>query len=472
MVPGQIVTPGATKTLAYDALQRPTSIEVKSQATANQTAQILMSRLYQYDAAGNITQIKSDLGTTDYGYDKLSRLTQATPDNSLQTLGLPSEQYGYDPVHNRTSSGHQPGAWSYNGDNQLTQYPYLRPFSPGSTPVDTSVSYTPQGHTSKETSAQWEKSYQYNAAERLIRYASTAQGQSAAQIEAQYRYDPFGRRIAKSVKEGASATIYFLYSEQGLMGEANEQGQLTKAYGFSPIAASQGLWSTDPIWQANVQNTSLTDSGTSFHYLHTDHLGTPQLATTKEGQTSWKAAAEAFGAAGVLQGQSYIEMNLRFPGQYFDGETGTHYNFHRDYKPNQGRYLQSDPIGTKAGTNVFAYADLDPVTSLDDIAEAPKKPGPSRICIMLRINVQVFCKGSSRCEDCDSCSELQFKIFRKRACILAQSLHTRLCFKNDPTHKQRISDEKNGIARCLSIANSATKKCGLANDLADTADLE
>ena len=62
------------------------------------------------------------------------------------------------------------------------------------------------------------------------------------------------------------------------MAEANEQGQLTKAYGFNPTAAQQGLWSTDPIWQAEVSNASLTATDTSYHYLHTDHLGTPQLA--------------------------------------------------------------------------------------------------------------------------------------------------------------------------------------------------
>ena len=88
------------------------------------------------------------------------------------------------------------------------------------------------------------------------------------------------------MKEGnTTKTGYFLYSEQGLMGEADSQGKLQKAYGFNPTAMQQGLWSTDPIWQANASNASLTDNGTSFHYLHTDHLGTPQLATTKDGQT-------------------------------------------------------------------------------------------------------------------------------------------------------------------------------------------
>lgn len=344
--------------------QRPTSIEVKNTPVSG-TAQVLMSRLYQYDQAGNITQIKSDLGTTDYGYDRLSRLTQATPDQNLQTLGLPHEQYSYDAVHNRTSSGHQPGAWSYNQDHQLTHYPRTIPFNQAP-PVDTSVTYTPQGHTQKETSSQWTKDYGYNAAERLTKYQSTNQGQSSPALEANYRYDPFGRRIAKSVKEASTATTYFVYGEQGLMGETDEQGKLTKGYGFNPIAAQQGLWSTDPIWQANASNGILTAQGTSFHYLHTDHLGTPQLATTKEGAPSWKAQSEAFGAAGVLQAQSSITMNLRFPGQYFDQETGSHYNFNRDYKPNQGRYTQSDPIGLKGGPNIFTYVSARPTVTIDD----------------------------------------------------------------------------------------------------------
>ena len=247
------------------------------------------------------------------------------------------------------------------------------------------MSYTPQGHTQKETSAQWEKSYQYNAAERLIKYQSTNQGQSSPALEASYRYDPFGRRIAKSVKEGGTTkTIYFVYSEQGLMGEADEAGKLTRAYGFNPVAAQQGLWSTDPIWQAQVSNGSLTDTNTRYHHLHTDHLGTPQLATTKEGTTSWKAASEAFGAAGILQNQSSITMNLRFPGQYYDQETNSHYNLFRDYKPNQGRYVQSDPIGTDGGINFYVYVNNKPLHSTDTRGlkedcncEDPPRPPPN-----------------------------------------------------------------------------------------------
>jgi len=349
MVPTSIQSPGATKTITLDALQRPISIAVKN-STSNAT---LASRNYQYDKAGNITQINSDLGETKYGYDGLDRLTQAAPDQNLQSLGLPVEQYGYDPVHNRISSAHQPGAWSYNADNQLTQYPSVKPFEAGAPALETQVTYTPQGHTKTETNSQSERTYGYNAAERLTNFTSTLAGQANAQIEANYRYDPFGRRISKAVKEGATTkATYFLYSDTGLMGEANEQGQLTKAYGFNPSRAQKGLWSTDPVWQAEASGGSLTAQSSSFHYLHTDHLGTPILATDKLGATTWTAVAEAFGATDVLQGSS-IAMNLRFPGQYWDGETGNHYNFFRDYVPSAGRYAQGDPIGLDAGINIF-----------------------------------------------------------------------------------------------------------------------
>ena len=349
-MPEHINTPGASKTLAYDALLRPVRIEVK-----NQQAHLLAQRLYQYDATGNISQIESDLGVTDYGYDKLDRLIQANPSTALQALNLPQEQYSYDPVGNRTVSAHQPGNWTYNADNQLTQYPSLKPFSLGASPVETQVSYSPQGHTQQETSAQGRKDYSYNAAERLIGFTNTLQGQSEPSIEAHYRYDPFGRRISKTVTQNASSnssTTWFIYSEQGLMAEANEQGELIKAYGFNPVAAQQGLWSTDPIWQANVADNQLNSTETTYHYLHTDHLYTPILATNKEGSITWKAVQEAFGAMSALN-QSRISMNLRFPGQYYDVETGTHYNFHRDYRPNAGRYVQSDPIGLEGGINLF-----------------------------------------------------------------------------------------------------------------------
>ena len=218
--------------------------------------------------------------------------------------------------------------------------------------METQVSYTAQGHTQKESNVLESKEYEYNAAERLIRYASTEQGQSGPQIEASYRHDPFGRRIAKTVRQGQnSRTTYYIYSEQGLMAEADEKGQMIKAYGFNPVAAQQGLWSTDPVWQAETPGGSLTDPKARYDWLHTDHLGTPILATTKEGRTSWKAIAESFGSTQII-GQD-IEVSLRFPGQYFDAETRLHQNWNRDCAPGIGRSIQTDPIGLAGGLNLF-----------------------------------------------------------------------------------------------------------------------
>jgi RHS repeat-associated protein len=59
-------------------------------------------------------------------------------------------------------------------------------------------------------------------------------------------------------------------------------------------------------------------------------------------------------------GGGVFTYNLRFPGQYFDAETETHYNYFRDYDPSLGRYVQSDPIGLKGGTNTFGYANGNP----------------------------------------------------------------------------------------------------------------
>lgn len=57
--------------------------------------------------------------------------------------------------------------------------------------------------------------------------------------------------------------------------------------------------------------------------------------------------------------------NLRFPGQYYDSETGLHYNYYRDYDPSTGRYIQSDPIGLAGGLNSYIYAGDDPILLID-----------------------------------------------------------------------------------------------------------
>jgi len=69
-------------------------------------------------------------------------------------------------------------------------------------------------------------------------------------------------------------------------------------------------------------------------FFHNDHLGTPQAVTNSTQQVVWQADYDPFGE--VNETVSLDEQNLRFPGQYFDAETGLHYNYFRDYDPFDG----------------------------------------------------------------------------------------------------------------------------------------
>jgi len=88
--------------------------------------------------------------------------------------------------------------------------------------------------------------------------------------------------------------------------------------------------------------SATTQQAKGMYYYHLDHLGTPQVMTDEDGEVVWKADYRPFGEADVTV--NTVENNFRFPGQYYDEETGLHYNYHRYYDPGIGRYLRTDPI--------------------------------------------------------------------------------------------------------------------------------
>jgi RHS repeat-associated protein len=106
-----------------------------------------------------------------------------------------------------------------------------------------------------------------------------------------------------------------------------------------------------------------------IYFIHTDHLNTPRLITNNVGQAVWSwNNDDPFGANVPNQNPSALgdfTCNLRLPGQYFDRETNLHYNYFRDYAPIMGRYLESDPIGLRAGTNTYTYALNNPIRHVD-----------------------------------------------------------------------------------------------------------
>jgi RHS repeat-associated protein len=100
-----------------------------------------------------------------------------------------------------------------------------------------------------------------------------------------------------------------------------------------------------------------------------DHLGTPRQVINTAKQLRWRwDNTEPFGANAANQNPANLGVfayNLRFPGQYFDSETGLHYNMFRDYDPKNGRYLESDPIGLDGGLNTYGYAGENPLSFVD-----------------------------------------------------------------------------------------------------------
>ncbi len=99
------------------------------------------------------------------------------------------------------------------------------------------------------------------------------------------------------------------------------------------------------------------------YFYHLNHLGTPQAMTDEAGNIVWQADYKPFGEVAVTTGD--VRNNFRFPGQYFDAETGLHYNWHRYYDPDTGRYLTPDPIGLDGGINLFIYVRNNPINFKD-----------------------------------------------------------------------------------------------------------
>ncbi|MBA2239218.1 MAG: RHS domain-containing protein [Lysobacter sp.] len=124
-----------------------------------------------------------------------------------------------------------------------------------------------------------------------------------------------------------------------------------------------------------------------YRYVHGDALGTPLQVTDSSGITVWQASYDPFGTAAVNadpDGNGVLQvLNLRFPGQYFDAESGLHYNYFRDYDPAAGRYVTSDPIGLLGGVNTYAYVRGNPTSLIDPLGLAdmillpPGSPGYS-----------------------------------------------------------------------------------------------
>ena len=133
-------------------------------------------------------------------------------------------------------------------------------------------------------------------------------------------------------------------------------------------------------------NPGSTLGGGRIYYIVPDHLNTPRLIEDSTGTMVWRwDQREPFGndvPNNNPSGAGAFDFPLRFPGQYFDRETNLVHNYFRDYDIATGRYVESDPIGLRAGLNTYAYVSGRPLTYVDllglmgNSSGGPSRPSP------------------------------------------------------------------------------------------------
>jgi RHS repeat-associated protein len=300
---------------------------------------------YATDAVGNITQLAQTVNgatrTQAIVYDNLNRLKEVREGASL------IEGYTYDATGNRLSR--QPGTQASEA------YTYGAASHRLGSVAGTARAYDAAGNTGSIASTPAIELI-HDQRNRLTQY------RSGGSTLANYQYSGRGERVAKT--QGA-ATQRFVYDEAGRL-----------IYETGASSPRTYLWSDDaPI--AVIDGTTLTG------YIVPDNLGTPRAITDSSGTVIWRwdqvtGSTTTGGSAVFGQGSAntdpdgdgtHVTFNPRFPGQYFDAESGLHYNYFRDYEPGTGRYVQSDPIGLEGGSSTYRYADGAPISYLDPTGE-------------------------------------------------------------------------------------------------------
>ena len=181
-------------------------------------------------------------------------------------------------------------------------------------------------------------------------------------------HDGLGRRTQKTVN---GKTWHYYWDSDRLAAEVFPDGRL-RVYVYPDAFALV------PMLFLDYDSVDANPASGKRYHLHTDHLGCPELVLDDAGKTVWRARIDPYGTAHVDIGADFHQP-LRWPGHYFDAETGLHDNRFRTYSPELGRYLQCDPSGTEGGINLYAYTE-NPLRAVDLRGQEESCPEGTKDC--------------------------------------------------------------------------------------------
>lgn len=329
-ITGMVFGDTASETRSYDTSYRLTGITDLLGATA------LRQVSYGYDARDDLTAVTDALvPANSEGFTYTPRESLATATGPYGTMA-----FTYDGVGNRISHAVNPGSG-------LVTDSYAYP--PTSNRLGTITlgaggsrvyNYDAMGNVTADSRSGANHGYGYDSAGRMATFSIGGVSQAT------YTYDFAGRQAIRSLTSPTPVTIHSVFdSEDRRIAEYDEAtGTLIREYvwlGWEPLAVIEGG---------------------QIYFVHTDHIGRPVFATDGSGAKVWTMAYSPFGGITTSTG---VPANMRFPGQWYQAESGLYQNWMRDYDPTTGRYLQADPLGLVDGASVYGYARQNPTRHTD-----------------------------------------------------------------------------------------------------------
>jgi RHS repeat-associated protein len=296
--------------------------------------QMQVQRNYTFNAVGNLTQIETVEGEALFEYDACGRLSAI---RSGPRGGIMREKEIL--LHDAASNYLPP-----NGNSKLSIGLGNQLLSWG----DRQFKYDARGRLSVEINQKGSIEYSYDSVDRLI-VVKLVDGRYA-----HYEYDALGRRVVKQIDDKRHL---FGWDGDRIGWEQTPKG--VRRYYFyedgktvSPSLFCDAELDDEDNWEFKTY---------SIHY---DEANRPFLILNDQGECVWSASYTAYGNVNIDSIAS-LEFNNRAPGQYYDQETGLHYNVRRYYDPHAGRYTQLDPSGLQGGLNLYAYGEGNPLIVCD-----------------------------------------------------------------------------------------------------------